>query len=36
MSEVETVQTRLNSFGQRLTFAKRRVDTIQGLSIDLK
>lgn len=31
MSEVETVQTRLNSFGQRLTFAKRRVDTIQGL-----
>ncbi|XP_010895394.1 coiled-coil alpha-helical rod protein 1 isoform X2 [Esox lucius] len=31
ISEVETVQTRLNSFGQRLTFAKRRVDTIQGL-----
>ncbi|KAJ7995951.1 hypothetical protein DPEC_G00232030 [Dallia pectoralis] len=31
MSEVESVQKRLNSFGQRLTFAKRRVDTIQGL-----
>ncbi|KAL0994295.1 hypothetical protein UPYG_G00120350 [Umbra pygmaea] len=31
MSEMEIVQTRLNSFGHRLTFAKRRVDTIQGL-----
>ncbi|CAB1352649.1 unnamed protein product [Coregonus sp. 'balchen'] len=36
MSEVETVQIRLNSFGQRLTFAKRRVDTIQGLMMRME
>ncbi|XP_042288219.1 coiled-coil alpha-helical rod protein 1 isoform X1 [Thunnus maccoyii] len=31
VAEVDAAQTRLNTFTQRLTFAKRRVDTIHGL-----
>ncbi|KAM4619797.1 coiled-coil alpha-helical rod protein 1 [Polymixia lowei] len=31
VAEVDAAQTRLNIFTQRLTFAKRRVETIQGL-----
>ncbi|XP_071317341.1 coiled-coil alpha-helical rod protein 1 [Trachinotus anak] len=31
VAEVDTAQTRLSTFTQRLTFAKRRVETIQGL-----
>ncbi|KAG7516663.1 coiled-coil alpha-helical rod protein 1 [Solea senegalensis] len=31
MAEVDAAQTRLNTFTQRLMFAKRRVETIQGL-----
>lgn len=31
VGEVDTAQTRLNTFSQRLTFAKRRVDTIHGM-----
>ncbi|XP_029374587.1 coiled-coil alpha-helical rod protein 1 [Echeneis naucrates] len=33
MAEMDTAQTRLNTFTQRLTFAKRQVETIQGLII---
>ncbi|XP_031176268.1 coiled-coil alpha-helical rod protein 1 isoform X2 [Sander lucioperca] len=31
VAEVDAAQTRLNTFTQRLTFAKRRIETIQGL-----
>uniref|UniRef100_A0A3B4UIA7 Coiled-coil alpha-helical rod protein 1 n=2 Tax=Seriola dumerili TaxID=41447 RepID=A0A3B4UIA7_SERDU len=31
VAEVDTAQSRFNTFTQRLTFAKRRVETIQGL-----
>lgn len=33
MAEVDAVQTRLNTLTQRLTFAKGRVETIQGTII---
>ncbi|XP_038565124.1 coiled-coil alpha-helical rod protein 1 [Micropterus salmoides] len=33
VAEVESAQTRLNTFTQRLTFAKGRVETIQGLTM---
>ncbi|KAM6970649.1 coiled-coil alpha-helical rod protein 1, partial [Aplochiton taeniatus] len=33
MAELDCAQTRLNGLSQRLTFAKRRVDTIQGLTM---
>lgn len=31
MADVDAAQTRLNTLTQRLTFAKRRVETIQGV-----
>lgn len=35
VAEVDAAQTRLNIFTRRLTFAKRRVETIQGVLIPM-